>query len=109
MSFSCQAFETAGAPPESEIGRARTAVVTIMRAVVKDLSSVPAASPLRTEYSEMFGIFGALLALHDVYLVDTSLDVEAWREFWPRAQPIILSLGMKLDENGFGLKPEDEQ
>ncbi|TFK33170.1 hypothetical protein BDQ12DRAFT_691592 [Crucibulum laeve] len=33
-------------------------------------------------------------------------SIEQWREFWMRAQPALLSLGMKLDEDGFGMGEE---
>ncbi|KAF9457882.1 hypothetical protein BDZ94DRAFT_1272009 [Collybia nuda] len=99
------AFGTAPTPPESEIGRARKAVASITRAVVRDISSIPLNSPLRTEQTEVFGIFGALQALHDMYLMDA--EVDNWGEFWSRAQPVVLSLGMKLDEVGFGLNIDE--
>jgi hypothetical protein len=71
---------------------------------VHDLSSIPLNSPLRTQHSGTFDIFGALLALHDMYLLDADGKVEEWTAFWSRAQPILLTLGMKLDEDGYGLK-----
>lgn len=77
----------------------------ITRAVVRDISSIPVSSPLRTEQTEVFNIFGALQALHDMYLMDG--EVDNWGEFWSRAQPVVLSLGMKLDEVGFGLNLDE--
>jgi len=88
----------------------------------RDLASVPLNSPLRTKHSDLFAIFGALQPIYDVYTVTadvdaTSADTEvqdgkdrarflgqlrAWTEFWSRAQPVLLALGMKLDEGGFG-------
>ncbi|KAG6874516.1 hypothetical protein C0995_010427 [Termitomyces sp. Mi166 len=101
------AFGTAPAPPESEIGRARAAVPVILRATVHHLSTIPLNSPLRRDHSDIFDIFGALQAIHDVYLTDKISDLETWTTFWSRVQPVIIELGMKLDEKGFGF-PEDE-
>ncbi|KAF8878401.1 hypothetical protein BD779DRAFT_1554448 [Infundibulicybe gibba] len=100
------AFESAPAPPESEIGRARKAVAALTRAIVQDISSIPLGSPLRTQHTGVFDIFGALQVLHDVHLTDPDGEVADWRTFWGRAQPIILDLGMQLDEAGFGLKDD---
>jgi hypothetical protein len=91
--------------------------------IVRDLASVPLNSPLRTKHSDLFAMFGALQPIYDVYTATgadvgaTSADTEvqddkdrarflgqlrAWTEFWSRAQPVLLALGMKLDEGGFG-------
>ncbi|KAG6812704.1 hypothetical protein H0H92_001207 [Tricholoma furcatifolium] len=102
------AFSTAPASPESEIGRARVAVPTILRATVHQLSTVPLNSPTRTTHSDIFDIFGALQSIHDMYLMDDIPDLQTWTAFWSRAQPVVIDLGMKLDEKGFGL-PKDEE
>lgn len=94
-------------PPESEIGRARVAVPIILRAAVHHMSTVPLNSPLRREHPDIFNIFGALQAIHDMYLTGTISDLETWTTFWSRVQPVVIELGMKLDEAGFGL-PKDE-
>jgi hypothetical protein len=107
-----QAFESAIVPANSEIGRARKATVTIMRAVVQKISSVPISSSLRTEEADIFNIFGALQALHDMHLVNGGSEageVESWSEFWSRTQPVMLALGMKLDEEGYGFEWKKEQ
>ncbi|KAG5640482.1 hypothetical protein DXG03_008341, partial [Asterophora parasitica] len=105
-----QAFHTAPAPDDSEIGRARKAIGTILKAAVAQISSVPVNSPLRTDHTEVFDIFGALQVIHDTYLVDDEIvDLKAWSEFWGRTQPVVLELGMKLDEKGFGWNEEDLQ
>ncbi|KAF5376905.1 hypothetical protein D9615_007354 [Tricholomella constricta] len=111
------AFATAPAPPDSEIGRARTAVGAIIKAAVHQLSSVPVSSPLRREQAEVFALFGALQVIHDMYLVDDEATaagagagpggLEAWSAFWARTQPVVLELGMKLDEKGFGWTEEE--
>ncbi|KAG6840477.1 hypothetical protein C0991_006460 [Blastosporella zonata] len=101
------AFETAPAPAQSEIGRARVAVPVILRATVHHLSTVPLNSPIRTEHPDIFDIFGALQAIHDMYLTEKIPDLETWTSFWARAQPVVLELGMKLDEKGFGLPKDD--
>ncbi|KAG6817502.1 hypothetical protein H0H87_008128 [Tephrocybe sp. NHM501043] len=101
------AFETAPASSESEIGRARVAVPIILRAAVHHLSTVPLNSPVRAEHSDIFDIFGALQAIHDMYLTEEISDLRTWSDFWSRAQPIVLELGMKLDEKGFGLPKDD--
>ena len=105
MCFSIQAFGSAIVPPDSEIARARKAVLAITRAVVNDISAVPLNSPLRTDNVEIFSIFGALQTLHDAYVVNGTEEgvLDNWGEFWSRAEPVVLSLGTKLDEDGFGL------
>ncbi|KAF8996432.1 hypothetical protein BDQ17DRAFT_1364434 [Cyathus striatus] len=103
------AFESAPVSPESEIGRARRAVAKILQAMIQDISSIPMSSPLRAAHSELFAVFGALLPLYDVHLATREGEVADWAEFWGRAQPILLQLAMKLDEDGYGLKLEDEQ
>jgi hypothetical protein len=80
-----------------------------MQAVVQDISAVPFSSPLRSEKSEVFNIFGALHALHDMYVVNSSgeiIEAENWTQFWSRAQPVVLTLGMKLDEEGYGFRSD---
>ena len=34
-------------------------------------------------------------------------EVQEWKEFWERAMPILMELGMRLDDAGFGIG-EDE-
>jgi hypothetical protein len=104
-----QAFGSAIVPPESEIGHARKSVATITQAVVQDISAVPISSSLRTEKSEIFNIFSALQALHDMYLVNDTIEPENWTEFWSRAQPVVLALGMKLDEEGYGYPSRSDE
>lgn len=82
--------------------RARVAVAKILRVVVHNLSSIPANSPLRTEKPDIFHVFGALLPLHDVYLVSDDGEVDEWRDFWVKAQPIMLRLGELLAESQEG-------
>ncbi|KNZ80229.1 hypothetical protein J132_06655 [Termitomyces sp. J132] len=94
-------------PTESEIGRARIAVPVILRAVVHNMSTVPLDSPLRREHSDIFGIFGALQAIHDMYLTDTISDLQTWTTFWSRVQPVVIELVTTLDEKGFGLSKDE--
>jgi len=101
------AFSTAPASPESEIGRARAAVGVIIRAAVRQLESVPLNSPIRVEQADIYDLFGALQVLHDTYLFEDISPLETWSQFWARAQPVVLELGIKLDEKGFGLTEDD--
>ncbi|KAG6836237.1 hypothetical protein H0H93_009929 [Arthromyces matolae] len=101
------AFATAPASTESEIGRARKAIPVILRAAVHQMSSLPLTSPIRTEHPDLFDVFGALQTIHDTYLKDDIVDIETWSEFWSRTQPVIVDLGTKLNDKGFGL-PADE-
>ncbi|KAF8060662.1 hypothetical protein FPV67DRAFT_302071 [Lyophyllum atratum] len=102
------AFGTAPASSDSEIGRARASVGVIIKAAVHQMSSVPANSPVRSDQADVFDIFGALHAIHDMYLTDSDIsDLETWSDFWMRAQPVVLELGMKLDEKGFGVTEDD--
>lgn len=36
-------------------------------------------------------------------------EVPAWTEFWNRAQPIVLALGLELDAGGYGDKDKEEK
>ena len=81
-----------------------------MQAAVRDISSVPLGSSLRTEKLAIFDIFGALQTLHDMHLLngtDERGEMQNWMEFWSRAQPVVLALGMKLDEEGYGLDSDE--
>jgi len=100
-----QDFESAAAEPGSDLVRARRAITVLVGAVVRDLASIPQNSPLRAKHLETFGIFGALVPLYDTYIQDgVAPEVPVWTEFWSRAQPIILTLGMNLDTDGYGIK-----
>jgi len=90
------AFESAPVSSESDMHRARVAVAKLLRAVVHNLSSIPTNSPLRTEKPDIFNVFGALQALHDVYLVSADGEVDEWRDFWNKTQPVMLRLGELL-------------
>ncbi|KAG6919354.1 hypothetical protein DXG01_006902 [Tephrocybe rancida] len=103
------AFGTAAASPTSEIGRARVAVPVILRAAVHHMSTVPQNAPVRTEHSDIFDIFGAMQTIHDMYLTESIPDLETWTAFWSRVQPVVIELGMKLDEKGFGLPKDDAE
>jgi len=41
--------------------------------------------------------------------IDATKVIEQWRPFWERAQPVVLALGMKLDEEGFGMEDKTSQ
>ncbi|KAK2467478.1 hypothetical protein APHAL10511_000333 [Amanita phalloides] len=100
-------------PPDSEIGRARRAVANITRAVINDLSSVPENSSVRQDHAEIFDLLGALRPLCGVYLenvrVGEDLEVQAWSDFWSRAEPILISLCEALDEKGLGLEQDERK
>lgn len=70
------------------------------------MSSIPENSPLRQEHAELFEISGALQPLHDVYLANGDPDAQEWIDFWSRAEPVLIALGEKLSESGFGVDPE---
>lgn len=42
-----------------------------------------------------------------IHLGDPSGDVEDWREFWARAEPILLELDGKLYDAGFGVDVDE--
>ncbi|KAJ6579620.1 hypothetical protein DFH09DRAFT_1147078 [Mycena vulgaris] len=93
-------FMNSEAPDNSDLRRARKSVFLLTESVVTFLSSVSLSSPLREEHSGIFDLLGALQPLCMMYDVDS--DTRAWREFWNRAQPVILELGVQLDQAGFG-------
>ena len=68
---------------------------------------MPVNSSLRSEKSAIFDIFGALQALHHMHVVNGVDETENWTEFWTRAQPVVLALGMKLDEEGYGFDSDE--
>lgn len=100
-----QDFEKGDVEEGSDIARARSAITALTRTIVRDLLSISQSSDLRSQHAEVFAVFGALLPLHDVHISDgEALGQPAWSEFWSKAQLIILTLGTKLDEAGYGLK-----
>ncbi|KAF8632478.1 hypothetical protein AX17_004828 [Amanita inopinata Kibby_2008] len=106
------AFGSAVVPAESEIGRARRAITNIIRALVHDIEAVPESSALREQHPEVFGLFGALEPLYDMYLeemTDVEQNAKEWHEFWSRAEPVLISLAQVLDEKGFGLEPDEKK
>lgn len=42
-----------------------------------------------------------------MHLGDPNGDVEDWREFWARAEPILLELDGKLYDAGFGVDVDE--
>lgn len=48
-----------------------------------------------------------LVPLSAVHLGDPNGDVEDWREFWARAEPILLELDGKLYDAGFGVDVDE--
>ena len=79
---------------------------------MQDISSIPESSPLREQHAELFGMFGALQPLHDVYLENIEgglMDVQEWNNFWSRAEPVLIALGQALDEKGFGLEADERK
>ncbi|KAF9497711.1 hypothetical protein BDN71DRAFT_560360 [Pleurotus eryngii] len=106
-------FMQAEAEPGSHIYRARQATIVLARAVIRDIASIPSTQPLHVDHPQIFALLGALTPLHDLYLAGhnskdgKSLDLQEWTAFWERAQPILLDLASKLDEQGFGLDKEE--
>lgn len=118
------AFDSLPAPPNTPIGRARTCTSICTSAIIHVLSSTPPSSPLRTEHPQIFEIVGALEPLRDRFLVERVRpvgnegnktkgwevgleEVQDWKEFWGRAMPVLMELGIRLDDAGFGIR-EDE-
>ncbi|KAL0948581.1 hypothetical protein HGRIS_011140 [Hohenbuehelia grisea] len=110
-----EAFEKADASPESEISRARHVVITYTRCIVRNLTSITDEN-FRAEHAGCLAVFGALVPAHDMYLLDLEKDensgryvvpIETWTPFWQRALPVLLELGIKLEEAGFGMTEEE--
>lgn len=101
----------ADVPRDSEIARGRRATATILRGVVRYISSVPSTSSLRTTNSELFDIFDELKTLRDEHLmkgISKIGELQNWQKFWTKAQPIVLKLASKLEQQGYGyLDPEE--
>jgi hypothetical protein len=97
-------FEQAPLEAGSDIARARAAIVVLTGTVVRDLTSIPLKSAIRSEHHKIFEVFGALVPLYDLYIAEgQDLGQPAWSEFWSKAQHIMMALAMKLDEGGYGL------
>lgn len=102
-----QDFEKAPLEEGTEIARARAAIRILVGAAIRDIHSIPQSSPLRVEHRELFDIFGAIAPLWDAFLMEENgLDQPAWGEFWSKGQYILITLGEKLDQCGFGYKEE---
>ncbi|KAJ7165642.1 hypothetical protein C8R43DRAFT_987182 [Mycena crocata] len=92
-------FTNSETSSNSNLYRSRSAVFKLTKTVVARLSSISESSPLR-KHSGIFDLLGALEPLFLVY--DDSHNIQEWRDFWGRAQPVLLSLAAQLDEAGFG-------
>jgi len=105
-------FEKATAEAGSDLARSRKAITILLGTIVRDMSSIPLSSPLRTKHQGIFDIFGALVPAYDMSGAlqedGEALAVPAWAEYWSRVQPVLLTLGMKLDEEGFGFDKREE-
>ncbi|KAJ7683555.1 hypothetical protein B0H17DRAFT_1181586 [Mycena rosella] len=97
-------FMNSNAPRGSDLLRARRCVFNLTETAVAFISLVPRSSPLRAEHTAIFDLNGALEPLYMLYNED--IDTRQWREFWNRAQPVILELWAELHKAGFG--PEEE-
>lgn len=105
-----QAFQTASVDETNDIAKARDAITILIRTIVRDLTSIPLNSELRTKHAEIFAIFGALVPLHDAFIADGNAPGQPeWSEFWSKTQLILLELGAKLDQAGYGIKPDEKQ
>ncbi|KAJ7499858.1 hypothetical protein FB451DRAFT_46799 [Mycena latifolia] len=93
-------FASSEAPQNSDLDRARKCVFRLTETVSTFISTVPQSSPLRAKHAAIFDLLGALEPLYMIYSEDS--DIQAWRDFWSRAQPVILELGVQLDKAGFG-------
>lgn len=92
----------------SHVARARAAIFVLVGTIVRDIDSIPVSSKLRTEHRELFDIFGALLPLHDALKMEEhGIAQPAWAEFWSRGQYVLITLGQKLDECGYGIEDEE--
>ncbi|KAJ7618548.1 hypothetical protein FB45DRAFT_1007333 [Roridomyces roridus] len=91
-------FMNSEASEESIFQRARNTILQGTQLLVSRFSGVPATSPLRNAHPQLFGLFGAL----EVLLMAHEVEPQPWRDFWGRAQPLLLDLAAQLDEAGFG-------
>ncbi|TFK64318.1 hypothetical protein BDN72DRAFT_881578 [Pluteus cervinus] len=62
------AFDFFPVPATSEVARARRAIASITQVIIKNISSIPMNSPLRTKHQKIFEIFGTLEVLGKTYL-----------------------------------------
>ncbi|KAJ7124505.1 hypothetical protein C8R44DRAFT_734980 [Mycena epipterygia] len=91
-------FMNSEAPEDSDLDRARRSVGALTKKIVALFKSVSSSSPLRAEHSAIFALSAAL---ENLCISCDALDL-GWRDFWSRAQPMVLELGAKLQEAGFG-------
>ncbi|KAJ6506414.1 hypothetical protein C8R47DRAFT_1102082 [Mycena vitilis] len=93
-------FMNSEAPPNSNIDVARKNVFKLTEYIRGLFSFVSSSSSFRGEHRGIFDLVGALEPLLMVY--DGEGDTREWTAFWSRAQPILLELGVQLDQAGFG-------
>lgn len=86
------------APEDSDLDRARRSVAMLTEKIVNLLKSMSSSSPIRAEHPAIFALSAAL---ENLCISCEALDL-GWRDFWSRAQPVVLELGTKLREAGFG-------
>jgi len=98
-------FEQDEASKDTELYKARAAIVTIITSIVHAFQAIPQTAPVRKEASLVFDISGAIFPLYDVFLEgqEGPPGVPDWGTFWDRSQPILLTLASALDDAGLGM------
>ncbi|KAF5322693.1 hypothetical protein D9619_001438 [Psilocybe cf. subviscida] len=100
------AFGSAPVGPKSEIARARRASVPILRAVIRDINSIPEDHPLREQAKDMFESLKVVTMLSEVHLLESEDAVLGFTHFWPVSQEHILQILDDLSAAGYGVDME---
>lgn len=98
-----QAFGSAPVGPKSEIARARRASAPILRAVIRDINSVPQDHPLREQAKDMFESLQVVTMLSEVHLLESEDAAVGFMQFWPTSQDHILRILDDLSAAGYGV------
>ncbi|KII87331.1 hypothetical protein PLICRDRAFT_55297 [Plicaturopsis crispa FD-325 SS-3] len=103
-------FINGAAEPGTEVDRARKAIVVMGARAFRDVLSVPSDSPLRTNHPDVFKMSEMLHGIYQKHIIDSVVPkVPEWVTFWIEAQAVMLHLGEKLGNEGFGLEEGPQQ
>jgi hypothetical protein len=97
------AFGSAPVGPKSEIARARRASAPILRAVIRDINSIPQDHRLREQATDMFESLKVVTMLSEVHLLESEDVVLGFTHFWPVSQEHILQILDDLGSAGYGV------
>jgi len=104
-------FERSEALEDSDMYKARKAIVAIVNSIIYNTYKIPPTAPIRTSQPQIFSVIEALVPLYDMYLQGRTdpPPQEEWSVFWDRANPILLTLGQLIDQAGLSPTPANRK